>query len=253
VEGCELTDGECSCTISADCQHPNICVDAQAYPESQECVVEGASCEQLADFRLRIAPLAEGEGGPGLAGKAALCLGTVDAKRLELLCESEPNEPFAPACESPLDFESSCSFGATCDELGCGNGVSQFDARGCTRYCDTSADCGQGERCRHTFLFLSDEECPAPGSEVEACSMQDGACECGITADCVHPDVCVDATTYPASQDCAVEGASCRALSFGAFRLQGVLESDPTADVAAEAQSCLDAVQAKLAALDCPE
>ena len=253
VEGCELSDGECSCSISANCQHPNICVDAQAYPESEECVVEGASCELLSELRLRIAPLAEGEGGTGLADKAALCLATVDAKRLDLLCESEPNEPFAPACVSPLDFESSCSFAQTCDKLGCGDGVSQFDARGCTRYCETSADCGQGERCRHTRLFLSDEECPSPGSEVEGCSMQQGMCECGITADCVHPDVCVDATAYPASQDCAVDGASCRALSFGAVRLQAFLEQDPAPDAAAEAQSCYDAIQAKLRVAECSE
>jgi hypothetical protein len=253
VEGCELFDGECSCSISADCQRPNICVDAQAYPESQDCVVEGASCELLAEVRWRIAPLAEGERGPDLAVKAGACLSAVDAERLELSCASEPNEQFAPACASPLEFESSCSFAATCAQLGCGGGLSQFDSRGCTRYCEASTDCGQGERCRHTWLVLSDEECPSPGSEVEGCSMIDGECECGITADCVHPDICVDAAAYPASQDCAVDEASCQALSFGESRLQQLLEADSTPADAVEAQSCLEAIRAKQQALACAQ
>jgi hypothetical protein len=80
-----------------------------------------------------------------------------------------------------------------------------------------------------------------------------GVCECGITADCVHPDICVDATTYPASQDCAVDDASCQALEFGESRLQMLLEAEPTAEAAVEAQACLDAIQAKQQALACSE
>ncbi len=253
VEGCQLSDGECECAITSDCQRPDICVDAQAYPESQDCVVEGATCSQLAQARAWVEPFARRDDGSDLSVRAALCLDAVDAKRFELSCESKPNEPFAPACATPLDFQSSCSFAATCEQLGCGDGFSQFDARGCTRYCETSTDCGQGERCRHTRLVLTEEECPSPGSEVEGCSVIDGACECGITADCVHPDICVDAIAYPASLDCAVDDASCEALSFGEFRLRAVLEEDPIPDVAAEAQTCLDAIQAKQQALACAE
>ena len=82
--------------------------------------------------------------------------------------------------------------------------------------------------------------------------MSNGVCECGITADCVHPDICVDATAYPTSQDCAVDEASCQALEFGASRLRMLLEAEPTADAAAEAQACLNAIQVKLQRVDCP-
>lgn len=253
VEGCALSDGECSCSITTDCQRPDICVDAQAYPESQDCVVEGATCSQLTEARSRVEFLAKRDDGSDLSAKAALCLDAVDAKRFELACESGPNDAFAPACASPLEFESSCGFAETCEQLGCGDGLSQFDARGCTRYCETSADCGQGERCRHTRLFLNEEECPSPGSVVEACSFTDGVCQCSITDDCVHPDICVDATTYPATLDCAVDDASCETLAFGEFRLQGFLDTEPATDAAAEAQTCLDTIQAKQQALACSE
>jgi hypothetical protein len=211
-------------------------------------VVEGASCELLAAVRFRIA-----ESGLDLSVRAAQCLEAIDAERFELLCDSEPNYPFAPACASPLDFESSCDFAETCEKLGCGDGLSPFDSRGCTRYCESSADCGQGERCRHTRLVLTAEECASPGSVVEACSVSKGACECSITPDCVHPDICVDASTYPASLDCAVDDASCQVLAFGEFRLQEFLDTEPAADGAAEAQTCLDAIQAKQQALTCAE
>jgi hypothetical protein len=195
--------------------------------------------------------LASGDGS-SLAAQAAQCLTRVDAQRRSLGCGPNPFIPFFPECAEPLDFHSNCGFEATCEQLGCGDGLSQFDENGCTRYCETTADCGAGQRCRHTRLVLSDEECPSLGSEVEGCSLVDDACSCSITDDCPHPDICVDATKYPESLDCAVEGASCQALNYTAFELQMFLDGDATTDAANEARTCLDAIQARLQVVDCP-
>lgn len=253
VEGCLVEDGQCSCSITADCTRPSICVDATVYPESLDCAVETATCGQLNELQAAVRFILDSSQDAELIDQATRCKERVSTARDARLCGPNPLIPFEPQCSEPVAFTSECSFDATCEKLGCGDGFSQFDENGCTRYCETSADCGAGKRCRHTRLVLSDEECPSPGSEVEGCTIFNGTCECGITDDCVYPDICVDEIKYPASQDCAVEGASCQALADGEFRLQLFVESDSTTNAANEAQACLDAIRARQQALACAE
>lgn len=253
VEGCTLSDGRCSCSISSNCAYPSICVDVDAYPATEDCVVDGPTCRELVFARENIAAVAQRDSGSERRDRAAECLIRLDRKRLELGCVAEPFDAFAPACAQPVAFESECGFASTCEQLGCGDGLSQFDANGCTRYCQTSADCATGQRCRHTRLVLSEEDCPSPGSEVEACSATVDGCECSITDDCPHPDICVDAAEYPESLDCAVDGASCGALANGEFLLRDFVDGNETGAAVDEARSCLDSIRAKQTELGCGE
>lgn len=251
VESCELTDGKCACSITQDCVRPSICVDVALYPENLDCAVEDGTCAELDTLQAEALSASESTRYPGLAAAASQCLERIGARRDALACGPNRQIPFLPECDAPVSIPSSCGFDETCSALGCGDGLSQFDENGCTRYCETSADCGDGQRCRHTRLVLSDEECPSPGSEVEGCSIVGDACECSITADCPHPDICVDATRYPESLDCAVEGASCQALANGKFELELFLEGETATEAAAEAQTCLDAIVAQQQASTC--
>jgi len=158
---------------------------------------------------------------------------------------------FAPECAEPLSFTSECSFEATCEQLGCGDGLSAFDAQGCTRHCQTSDDCGAGQRCRHTLLYVTDDDCPFSGSEVEDCTLSGGNCSCSTSADCPHPDVCVDAEQYPEALDCMVEGASCAALQTTKFALTERDRSGESAEKSATANDCLGKLEAKQRAQGC--
>ncbi len=253
VEACSLEDGRCSCSMTEGCDWPSICVDATAYPASLDCVVDDATCSELNTLQGDSYDAMQSKPGTDLAAAAARCDARVRTRRDALGCGPNPLIPFLPECAEPVDIPSNCGFEATCAALGCGDGLSQFGEDGCTRYCETSADCGAGQRCRHTRLVLSEEECPSLGSEVESCSMAGDVCECSTTADCPRPDICVDAAKYPASLDCAVESASCQALGNGEFELQLYLETEPATDVANEAQTCLDAIRAQQQALACAE
>ena len=140
------------------------------------------------------------------------------------------------------------------DRLDCGGGLSQFDENGCTRYCETSADCGAGQRCRRTRLVLTEGECPQEfGSEVERCEIVDGACSCTITNDCRPPDICVDAAEYPKSLDCAVESVSCQGLAVSELELQQFVDRVPATDATDEARACLDAIRAEQLDRACAE
>jgi hypothetical protein len=86
VEVCSYQDGECACSITADCIYPSICVDAAQYPASLDCVLEGASCTALAylhgnlTYELEQEPVAEFE------LPASECLAAVEDKQAELDC-----------------------------------------------------------------------------------------------------------------------------------------------------------------------
>lgn len=253
VGSCEMDGGNCYCPITDDCVHPSICVDAALYPESQDCPVDGATCAELDTLQASALSAIEDPGGADLIDKANQCLARIGVRRDELACGPNRQIPFAPECAEPVSIPSNCGFEATCAALGCGDGLSQFDENGCTRYCQTTADCGPGQRCRHTRLVVSEDECPSLGSEVENCSLEAETCECSISADCPHPDICVDATKYPESLDCAVEGASCQALAYSEFELQLFLDGGPASDAASEAQTCLDAIRAQQQAAACSD
>lgn len=173
------------------------------------------------------------------------CRAAVLSRRAMLGCRG--SEPFAPQCGEPLGFESQCTFEQTCQELGCGDGLSRFGADGCLRSCETSDDCAAGERCRYTALVTRvDEEC-VTGSEIESCALVDGECNCEITADCFFPDVCVDATDYPESEDCVLDGLDCEDLIWLIASHTEALDSE-IAEKAAAGQACRDKLQAK-----CPQ
>jgi hypothetical protein len=161
-------------------------------------------------------------------------------------------QPFAPECAEPLGFTSECSFEATCQELGCGDGFSRFDAQGCTRFCDTTGDCGAGQRCRYTELVVGAAACPSTSSVAGSCVLEGGRCSCPLTDDCPHPDICVDATEYPESLDCDVGAASCSELMRSAETLQAVVDRDDGTYKMRVAQACLGLVQSRLAVIDCP-
>ena len=247
VEGCSYEpDGSCVCGTSDDCSFPDICVDEARYPSSEDCVVEGASCDDLLARQQRLdTPFTDISLEKSKAIDA--CLRAIHQQRVALSCPGT----FAPECSEPLEFVSQCSFEDTCTALGCGNGVSEFGADGCRRLCTTSADCGAGERCRHTALVTNEDEC-ITGGDFDACYYSDGSCYCSQNASCEFPDVCVDATKYPPSQDCVLEGASCRALAFLKGSVDGFLQQPtPDADDVAFATACLQSVKDKQAALGC--
>jgi len=252
VEGCLIENGKCSCSTSADCDWPSICVDAVQFPVQEDCAVGGLDCAALDRIEAAADTASTSSLSSELRAQAEQCFARVGARRRELGCGPNRLIPFAPQCDPEVTISSSCGFEATCQALGCGDGLSQFDENGCTRYCETSTDCAAGQRCRHTRLVLSDEECPSLGSEVESCSLVDDACECDTTLDCPRPDICVDAAKYPESLDCAVEAASCQALAYGEFQLQELLDGGATGAAASEAQTCLDAIRARQQVLGCP-
>jgi hypothetical protein len=254
IEACSLEGGSCSCSSTADCEHPAVCVDAEAYPQELDCAVADASCQALAysEFELQnLLALAEFE-TPEAAVPFAECLDSVLRQRVKLECDAPA---FKPVCAEPFDFTftSECSFEDTCKELGCGDGFSQFDAQGCSRFCESSADCGNGQRCRHVELVLREDECPSSGSEA-SCSIQNGKCSCGFTADCPLPNICVDAAQYPITLDCVLDGATCEQLANAASGWQTFLQGGTgTAADNEGANGCLSKVQAQRVSLQCPD
>jgi hypothetical protein len=247
VEGCTLSDGTCSCATSDDCPHPDVCVDSAAYPESLDCVVAGASCQALNFTKFTLQERVTTGESPEKADVIAACLAAIQNEQVAVGCSKDL--PFS--CAESYPFSNECSFEATCKELHCGEQFSQFDTQGCLRDCKTSADCADGERCRHTAFIIDESSCAPIGSEVEGCAVVDGGCQCSTTDDCIRPDICVDATAYPESSDCAVEGASCRALSASADWMDNVSLSADDALVEAAA-TCLDKIRAEQQAQACP-
>ena len=160
---------------------------------------------------------------------------------------------FDPQCEPGrepgFEMPSGCNFAATCAALGCGDGFSRFGADGCLRYCEKSADCGAGQRCR--FTALSGNEC-GTSSVVESCSSEDGICSCTESADCSHADICVDEERFPASLDCAVEQASCVQLNDLDFVIGEDSEGAPPEKTAA-IEACWTKMTARRAELACPQ
>jgi hypothetical protein len=248
VEGCTLEGDQCVCGTTADCFYPSICVDAAEHPADLDCTIDGSDCAELADIEATIQDVVNEPSGAEEGQQATSCLARVKTRTTELDC---PGRPFAPSCDPAIGFKSDCGFELTCEQLGCGDGFSQFDENGCTRYCKSDADCADGKRCRHTSLVLTEVDCPFLGRDVDDCSLVDGTCDCSITLDCPHPDICVDSGSYPESLDCAVEGASCLALQIGEENVRSYLERSLTPEDLSEGQACLDAIVAQRQTLAC--
>jgi hypothetical protein len=174
-------------------------------------------------------------GAPGTGGSAG--------------APSQP--PFAPQCEVENEFRSECSVEETCALLGCGDGISRFDAQGCNRECQSSKDCGAGERCRFTTLAF-EVECGAP-SEVEGCWLEEGACSCSATADCGFANVCVKAADYPVEEDCDISAVTCaNGSELADFRLTPLARDESATEWQVAVGTCYDKVTAKLEQLGCP-
>jgi len=162
--------------------------------------------------------------------------------------------PFDPQCEPGREPElvtpSECSFAATCAVIGCDDGVSRFGADGCLRFCDTSADCATGQRCRYTVLSVQDT---CASSVLETCSIEDdGSCSCSESADCRKFDICVDEERFPASEDCAVADATCAELESLRFNLSNTeLDSTASAEKVEAFEQCQEAVDARVDELGC--
>jgi hypothetical protein len=156
--------------------------------------------------------------------------------RLTELCPAASDAPFAPKCDAPLEFTSNCSFKATCEALGCGDGLSPFGDDGCRHFCHDSSDCGDGQRCRFTAIV---NECGGGGSEIEGCTLHpDGSCDCTATDDCTAPDVCVDAARYPEELDCDISQVNCGELNELSNRLFDVFLGDASAEKVQAVATC---------------
>jgi hypothetical protein len=248
VEECVLEPDGCACGGSADCSFPDICVDEARYPEAEDCALVDASCGDL-QTRQRRLDLPQAALSDEKSSAVWACLVAIHDRQVALACPGV----FAPKCTDPLEFKSQCSFEDTCKALDCGGGLSEFGADGCRRLCTTSADCGNGERCRHTLLVTNEEEC-ITGGDFEDLYYEDGVCQGEQNASCEFPDVCVDAAKYPPSQDCVLEGASCQALAFLNENVAWLV-AHPTLDPSAVpfAIACQKSVKDKQAALGCLE
>jgi hypothetical protein len=123
-----------------------------------------------------------------------------------------------------------------------------FGADGCERPCKASSDCAEGQRCRYTLLLGHD----CTTSSVEVCGRTaDGGCECSFNADCINPDICVDATRFPTEDDCKVADASCADLQFFYSNSSPDPEIDPKSEKGKALAACHAASEERAAAIDC--
>jgi hypothetical protein len=157
---------------------------------------------------------------------------------------------FGSSCEPANPFPTTCTFEETCAALGCGDGFSIFGEDGCQHFCENDSDCGPEQRCR--FTALSGEGCPSR-RVVEMCDKEEGTCKCYGSADCYKPDICVDATRFSESEDCAVQDMSCEELR--QFQENAAADETPPAGSAKAAAFavCNERVRVRLAELDCPQ
>ena len=169
---------------------------------------------------------------------------------LSAACPAASPAPFAPKCEQPLEFKSDCSFQATCEQLGCADGLSPFGDDGCRHFCKDSSECGDSQRCRFTSIV---NLCGGGGSEIEGCSVDsDGSCQCGVSENCTAPDVCVDVDRYPPSLDCDTSQATCDDLDERATRLDEAYLPDASAEKLQAIAACRGAIHARSLKLGCP-
>ncbi len=159
-----------------DSECPAECFELTGQPVnlSDECaeptsVVVGCTCEQV---------------GPILLPHPMVCRRRVEDGAVFWMPDLEPVDPSAfEACsaeetssaQTPCGFASSCdvapvsscSFEATCEQIGCGG--QQFDENGCQRpTCDDDDDCSPSEECVHLDATFT-----------SACEMSGDVCQCG--------------------------------------------------------------------------
>jgi len=246
VEGCVVEGDTCSCSVSADCSYPDICVDAQRYPAADDCAIADADCETLGF--LADALMLTDDVPPSRQKEAAVssCSSAVRARQIELGCKLTPFQ-FGGDCNktASITFPSTCTWDETCAAVGCGDGASIYGKDGCDRSCNTSDDCGPGERCRYTVLTRGIT------TSIEQCNIDGGGCSCTSNADARAPDICVDARRYPESSDCQLAELGCGELSDFANNLRELGSAPEGSAKAAAIAGCASAIQGVLQALDC--
>jgi hypothetical protein len=177
-----------------------------------------------------------GTGGNGATGGsgAAECLASVPG--------------WALGCDPELNLTSTCSFEATCKEVGCGEPWSEFDASGCERRaCQSSDDCAAGERCMAAPLV---GEFSCRPSYFEGCSVSDcGTCTCEFDPNCFGTSYCLPASEHAPADDCPIpEHTYCSVYEHDAAMLENYLVPGGKGDT----QVALRACQAKLGMLRVP-
>jgi hypothetical protein len=175
-------------------------------------------------------------GKAGTGGEGGSCIEEVDEHPLGTSCDFTNPDGFSTV-------DTTCTFEDTCAAVGCGTPFSPFDAAGCLRAnCQSSAQCGTGERC--VPALLHGYGCYS--SVYESCAPDCGRCSCTVSADCKEVGFCLDAADFPTSEDCDLSRVGCDRLE----DLLGELENTSFEEDAAEAvAACRTKVLNKLA--DC--
>jgi hypothetical protein len=180
-----------------------------------------------------------GQGGTGGAGGRSPAGGSGGDGGCSV---EEVEEDSLAHCQGALGDEpvSTCTFEATCAELGCGHPWSQFDLAGCRRReCTSQADCSPEHRCLPSVLAGATN---CYSSVYEQCDPDCGECVCVASSDCSTVAFCQPTATFPPESDCPVEAIECERLSYFRTLVETCLESGYGDDITSSLEACVEAI-----------